>query len=285
MQDLWGSFPRLLEQNINGLLDHAEPNPVKAFQLYKACKNEDVWRENFDSFSKVLAAFYAKPRGTRRKSAIDQLLDRPMPSDVFQNFHLTFRTAAIEEKQISDLASWAHNLIRVSRKTINAVIGLDVMTATLKSVVNPGPLDKEENIDFDDFCGAWKKTVKTKFGDQHAEEFTQLVNELQKLNDDHHDLEEVSGLIRLPLLQITDVELEWIKLVRLSALAQSKIPKPPPQYGQRKQALRDLDRVIQLYEIVLETKIGELTKHRQSTRFTLIDRCNTLIAEATPIAA
>ncbi len=286
INELWGSFPRLLEQNINGLLDTAEPNPTKAFQLYKQFKNEGLWRENFDQFSCVLAEFYSKPRGTRRKSAFDQYLDRPMASDIFLSFHLDFRTAVVDDREVLDLASWAHNLIRVSKKSLSSVMSLDVLTRTLLSVVTPGPLDKAENIEFDDFCGAWKKTVGRLFGSDEVRELGVLVGELKEINSAHRDLEEVSGLIRLPLLQITPIEFDWIKIVRLAALAQAKIPRAPlSKTTLRKHSLRDLDRVIQLYELVLLTKLPELLKYRESTRLTLVDRCNILIGEAESLVA
>jgi len=284
INELWGSFPRLLEQNVNGLLEAAEPNPTKAFQLYRTCKSEDLWRENFEKFSTALREFYSKPRSQRRKSHFDRLLDRPMDAHVFQNFHLTFRTASVDDRALNDLASWAHHLIRVSKKSLSEVFSLEVMTQTLRAVVNPGPLDKDENIEFDDICEKWKTVVEKSFGATQAAELKVLVKELQKMNSEHRELEEVSGLIQLPLLQITPQELDWIKLVRLAALAHAKIPKAPVTPGIRKQCLRDLDRVIQLYDLVLVTKIEELQKHRESTRFTLIDRCETLITEATPRA-
>ena len=283
INELWGSFPRLLEQNINGLLDNAEPNPAKAFQLYKACKNDDLWHENFDKFSHVLREFYTRPRGQRRKSSFDQYLDRPMATDIFLGFHLNFRTAAVDDRAVNDLASWAHNLIRVSRKSLSAVISIDVMATTLRAITQPGPFDKAENIVFDDFCGAWKKTVGKLFGTQHDRELESIVGELQKINSEHYELEEMSGLIRLPLLQLTDIEIDWIRIVRLAALAHAKIPKAPVVKtsgpASRKQCLKELDRVIQLYEMVQVTELPELLKHRDSTRVTLIDRCESLIAE------
>ena len=285
MDQLWGSFPRLLEQNINGLLESAQPSPTKAFQIYKACKNDDLWRENFDQFSKVLEAFYSKPKHQRRKSQFDQYLDRPMDSDIFLGMHLNFRTAQIEERSVNDLASWAHNVIRIGRKTLSSVISHDVMTKTLRAITQPGPFDKAENIEFEDFCSVWKKTVTKMFGSAEDREFQSIVTELRKINQEHTEIEELSGLIRLPLIQITPIELDWIKMVRLASLAQSKIPKPPVVPGVRKQALKELDRVIQLYEMVLVTDLPELQKHRASTRLTLIDRCDTLIADAEPRAA
>ncbi len=289
INELWGSFPRLLEQNINGLLETAEPNPTKAFQLYKSCKNDDLWRENFDQFAKALQAYYAKPRHQRRKSQFDQYLDRPMPSEIFLSFHLNFRTAAVDERSVIELASWAHNLIRVSRKTLSSVFSLDVMTKTIQAVINPGPYDKAENIEFEDFCSVWKKTVTKIFGSQQDRELLAVVTELRKIHTEHKEMEELSGLIRLPLLQITPLEFEWIKIVRLSALAHAKVPKAPVTQSasgsaSRKQCLKELDRVIQLYEMVLVTELPELHKHRASTRLTLIDRCDYLIADASPLA-
>ena len=66
--DLWGAFPQLIEQNINSLLDRAEPNRIKAFMLYKACQNDGLWSDDFDGFKAQLESFYAKPRAARRKS-------------------------------------------------------------------------------------------------------------------------------------------------------------------------------------------------------------------------
>jgi hypothetical protein len=168
---------------------------------------------------------------------------------------------------------------------MSTVFSLATMTETLKAVVNPGPFDKAENIEFDDICEKWKKVVAKTHGESEVRELNMLVSELQKMNEAHHELEEVSGLHPLPLLGITPPELDWIKLVRLAALAHAKIPKPPGSIGMRKQCLKELDRVIQLYELVLVTQIDELTKHRASTRLTLIDRCETLIADAEPHAA
>lgn len=283
IDQLWGSFPKLLEQNVNSLLDTAEPNATKAFQLYKTCKNEDLWRENFEAFSAKLREFYSRPRSARRKAHFDAVLDRPMDVHVYQSFHLNFRTATVDDRAVTDLASWASNLIRVSKKAVSAVFSLDVMTETLRAVVTPGPLDKAEGIEFDDICATWTRVVGRKFGtSSEVLELRALVGELKRLGEQHRELEEVTGLTPLPLLQLTPQEIDWIKLVRLAALAHSKIPKAPLQMGSRKPCLRDLDRVIQLYEIVLVTKLEELLKHRESTRMTLLDRCESLIADAEP---
>ncbi|MES2856897.1 MAG: hypothetical protein V4692_13595, partial [Bdellovibrionota bacterium] len=134
IKELWGSFPRLLEQNINGLLDGALPNSTKAFMLYKACKNDDLWNGTFDQFYSRLEEFYARPKVQRKKSDFDRFLDRPMDQEIYTGFHLNFRTALVSEKSVMDLASWTHNLIRVSKKLDSEIISLEIITQTLNYI-------------------------------------------------------------------------------------------------------------------------------------------------------
>ncbi|MEK7355722.1 MAG: hypothetical protein AAB250_04705, partial [Bdellovibrionota bacterium] len=74
--EMWGSFPRLIEQNVNALLDRAEPRPAKAFMLYKTCQNEGLFEGTYQQFSRSLEQFFSKPRRERRKSDFDRHLGR-----------------------------------------------------------------------------------------------------------------------------------------------------------------------------------------------------------------
>lgn len=279
INELWGSFPRLLEQNINGLLDTAEPRPTKAFQLYKRCQQEDLWSGSYEEFSKILNDFFSKPRMQRRKSDVDKFLDRPMDHDVFSAFHLNFRTALVSEKEVDDLASWTHHLIRVAKKIDSEVISLDTILKTLKSITNPKPLEKAEDITFEDFCATWKKTVFASFGETFETELTTLVTELRAINSDLKQLEKASPGNLLPTLYLTPPEFEWVEAVQLAAIENKGIPKFPFAKGPSKQRLLDLERVITLYELVQMTTLPELLKHRESIRLTLLDRCQGLLKE------
>ncbi|RYZ66197.1 MAG: hypothetical protein EOP05_19485, partial [Proteobacteria bacterium] len=179
--EMWGQFPKLLEQNINGLLDQAYPNPTKAFQLYKSCKMEELWSENFAKFSAALEDYFGKPRQLRKKSDIDRFLDRPMDSEVFKSFHLTFRTGLVAEEALQNVASWAHNLMRISLKTSTTIISLDVLTKTLQALTTPAPYEKEINFEFEDFCVSWKRTVGKLYGSQHDHELRGVLRELREL--------------------------------------------------------------------------------------------------------
>lgn len=279
IKELWGSFPRLLEQNINGLLDTAEPRPTKAFQLYKRCQQEALWSGTYEEFSKVLNEFFSKPRVQRRKSDVDKFLDRPMDHDVFSAFHLNFRTALVNEKEVDDLASWTHHLMRVAKKTESEVISLETIAKTLKSITNPKPFDKAEDITFDDFCETWKKTVFSSFGESFDREFSSLVTELRVINAELKELETASPGSAFPTLYLTQLEFDWVESVRRAAFESKEIPKFPSAKGLTKQRLLDLERVITLYELVQVTTLSELLKHRASVRLTLLDRCQSLLKE------
>jgi hypothetical protein len=280
IDELWGSFPRLLEQNVNGLLDGAGPNRTKAFMLYKACKNEDLYSGDFEKFTEKLEAFYSRPKAFRKKSDFDRMLDRPMDQDVFAGFHLNFRTAHIPEKSVDDLASWAHNVIRVAKKTASAVISLEVIGQTLKSIVQPPPHAKAENIEFEDFCEAWKKTVFKFFGRNKDTELELIVKELRWINAELKAAEEnPRKVLSFPTIYLTQTELDWANAVRSAAIDRTRAPKFPLSRGPLKQRLNELERVATLYETVRTSTLPELIKYRERIRATLLDRCENLLGE------
>ena len=116
IQDAWKTFPRQIVQKINALLDEAEPNQTKAFQLYKMCQFENLWQGSFENFSDHLSDFFKVVKSERNKSDFDRYLNRPMDFISYENFHLTFRSAAIESQSIRDIASWAHHMLRLHFK-------------------------------------------------------------------------------------------------------------------------------------------------------------------------
>lgn len=280
IKELWSTFPRLIEERINGLLDEAEPSSTKAFQLYKTCQAESLWDESFEKFSRCLGDYFSMPKRQRHKSDFDRYLKAPMKSDVFESFQLTFRNAWVDSRSLINLANWAHNLIRVSQKTESVVISTDVLTKTLQYITNPPLFEKAENIEFADFCAAWKKTVFNIFGKKHDADLEKILSELQRL-DAQLKAEEASPRKEafVPTIYLTQTEIDWTVAVQEAALQRSSIPNFPLSRGPQKQRLIDLQRTIELYRIVQTSKFPELIQHRENIRSTIIDRCATLLRE------
>ncbi|MGE5086111.1 MAG: hypothetical protein ACM3MG_07385, partial [Bacillota bacterium] len=156
IKELWSTFPRLLVERINALLDDAEPSPAKAFQLYKTCQSENLWNDTFDKFSQHLNHYFSLSKFDRKKSVLDAVLNAPMSMNTYNEFHLNFRNAIVENRSIVNLANWAHHLMRVGHKTTSVVISEDVLCRTLNYITHPPLFEKAANIDFEDFCEAWK---------------------------------------------------------------------------------------------------------------------------------
>lgn len=281
IKELWSSFPRILEQKINGLLDEAEPNPTKAFQLYKTCQRENLWQGSFEKFSEHLANFFSLPKTERRKSDLDRYFDRPMDSVMFADFHLTFRNSLVSNGAVQNIVSWSHNLMRVSTKTNSVIISADVLNKTLNYIIHPPLFEKEENITFEDFCSAWKKIVFKMFGKQYDSEFTKIMNELQWLNTQIKEEEKVvsEGGRFFPTIYLTQTEIDWVTDVQKTVMENALVPKFPLSRGPQKQRLIDLERAIQLFRIVQTTKLPEFIQHRDNIRATILDRCAGLLRE------
>ncbi len=280
IKELWNSFPRILEQRINALLDEAEPTPAKAFQLYKTCKNESLWQDSFEKFSTHLEGFFSLPKNERRKSVLDSFLDSPMNMATFEGFHLNFRNAAVNNGSLLNLANWAHHLMRLSYKTDCVVISEDVLGKTLRYITNPPLFEKDHDIEFEDFCSAWKKMVFKLFGKKYDPEFTKILSELQWLNA-QLKLEEKNPRERsfIPTIYLTQTEIDWTIAVQHAANEHQPIPKFPLSRGPQKPRLIDLERTIRLYNIVQTTKDPEFIKHRDNIRATILDRCQSLLRE------
>ncbi len=284
INELWNRFPRLLEENINGLLEGSGPNRMKSFHLYKACKSEGLWKDSFDKFAEHLDAFFVRPKFERTKSSFDRYLSKPMDHELFEEFYLDFRTADVNEKSVYEIASWAHNIMRAQKKSQKietaAVTSLDVMTRTLKSIVNPSFYSKARDIEFDDFSHAWKKVVFKLYGQKYDHELNSLVEELDRINVELKLTEQEttqSGLT--PVIPLTQLEIDWTLAVYASAIEEKPAPKFPLPQGPSKRLLLELERVVTLYQIVQITSQPELLRHRSNIRVTLLDRCDVLLGK------
>lgn len=253
---------------------------MKAFHLYKTCQTEKLWQGTFDKFSSHLWDFFSLPKSERKKSQLDSFMERPMAMDVFDGFQLTFRTALVNNKSLLDLASWAHHLVRVGYKTNSVVISEDVFTKTLNYITHPPHFEKDKDIEFEDFCEAWKKTVYKIFGKKYDSELNAILRELRWLNAQIRDADrEAKDQGFFPTIYLTQTEIDWTMAVHQAAFDYAPIPKFPLSRGPQKQRLMELQRAINLYRIVQTATHPELLKHRENIRATILDRCESLLRE------
>lgn len=276
MQNLWKMFPRLIEERINNLLEEAEPNRMKAYQIYKSCQNENLWQDSFAKFSDYLNLYFALPKSERVKSRFDIYLDRPMHKNIFEAFQLDFRNAVVNSRSLMTVASWAHNLMRINYKNCQ-VISTDVMTKTLILITNPAPFEKAQDIDFEDFCAAWKNTVFRLFGKKYELDVQDLLEELKLLDLELKNSERTQRFI--PAIYLTQTEIDWTRAVENAAQNFKPIPHYPLTRGPQKPALVELLRVVQLYNIVFSSPETKLLQHQSSVRLTLLDRCQSLLRD------
>ena len=281
MQNLWKQFPRLLVERINGLLEEAEPGPQKTYQLYKSCQSENLWTGDFDQFAKRLSSFFSLPKVERKKSRFDQYLDRPMDQFLFQEFNLTFRHAVVPNNAIHEVASWAHNLMRISLRVQYAVISTQVLSQTIKDLTEPAPHEKDLDFDFEDFCFSLKKICFHFFGKNKDSELNHIIKELNWLN---HQLKSESETaletdVRHPGIYLTQTEIDWTEQVQMAVLDNVLIPRFPLSRGLQKQKLVDLDRAATLYNLVHTTQLPELMQQKVRIRNTLLEICDWLLKE------
>lgn len=270
-QDIWKLFPKLLEERINALLDDAEPNRMKAFHLYKSCQNENLWSESFEMFSDHLRTFFALPKSERSKGQIDYYLNRPMHKSLYEEFQLDFRSAQISHNSVMSLTSWTHHLMRHNCVVNSQIISLDVLKKTFNYITNPPPFEKASDIEFGDFCSAWKHIVLALFGNQHEQELSLILTQLRELQNEQMLLENEDRFI--PTLFLTQTEVDWVNMLFTAAEDNKIAPKFPLLKGPQKKELIELDKVVKLYNIVMFTTRPELIAHRSNVRTTLIYRC------------
>lgn len=280
VQDSWKLFPRLIEQKINRLLDEAEPNNAKAFQLYKACKNENLWRNSFELFRLHLIDYFSQPKSDRVKSYFDNFLDRPMNRCIHDSFTLTFRTAQINYNSLTETAHWSHNMIKTNSNASDEVISTDIFIKTLQYITAPPLYEKDHDIEFEDFCIAWKKTVFTIFGNKYDAELATILKEIRWLNRIQKKPElQIEKKKFSPGIYLTQTEIDWTMSVQNAVFDYLTAPKFPLSRGPAKERLNNLERTVTLYNIIQTKKLPQLTQHLESVRSTILDQCDWLLKE------
>ena len=275
MQDMWKLFPRLIEEKINSLLDEAEPNRMKCFHLFKTCQNDQLWNKSYEDFREQLLNFFSLPKNERSKSRFDFALNRPMHKSIFEMFQLDFRNSVVSESSLMAVSNWTHHMLRINTRIASPVISLEVMKKTFHSIVNPGPFDKAQDIEFDDFCSAWRKMCFALFGHRHESDLTHILKELKRLEQEQQLLENSQQF--LPRIYLTQTEIDWTQSVLAAAQETAKLPKYPLARGPQKDALMDIEKVAQLYSFVLESEKPEFIQYRHRVRDTLVFRCEDLL--------
>ena len=276
---MWELFPRSMEQKINGLLNEAEPTQIKSFQLYKACKNDNLWRNSYELFCVHLQDYFSQPLHERAKSYFDKFLDRPMDRQLYDHFQLTFRNSIIKPQAIKEVAAWSSQMIKHGCKINSVVASEEVMSKTLEEITSPPAHEKDHDIDFEDFCIMWKKTVFKLFGKKYDPEMNKILAEIRWLNKQIKQPEVVEPRTFRPSIYLTQTEIEWVEKVQNAVFDYGEVPKFPLARGPEKDKLHDLNRALMLYQVVLSTTRPELMQHRESVRNTILDQCAWLLKE------
>ncbi len=274
-KDVWRLFPRLIEQRINGLLNHAVPNRMKSYQIYKTCQNESLFRETFTTFNSHLSHFFTIEPAERNKGRFDCYLDRPMHKSVYEMFELDFRTAEIEREEIHRVGNWAHNMMRTNCQITGCLISGEVLDQTVDYITHPPVFEKARDIEFEDFCAAWKRVVFQLFGRRYDNEVSRVLKELHALNMEQILAEK--NLQPLPLISLTQTEIDWTLAVQKAADERGPMPVYPLMRGPQKPALVQLERVVQLYNIMMVTTKPELLDQRINVIATVLYRCQELL--------
>ncbi len=275
MHDMWKLFPRLIEKKINALLEEAEPNRMKSFHLYKTCQNENLWNKSFEEFREQLHQFFSLPQPERSKSRFDYYLNRPMHKSIYGLFDLDFRNGVVNESALQSVSNWAHHMLRINTRTSSPVISLEVMKKTMNSIVNPGPFDKAQDIEFSDFCDTWKRICFTLFGRRFDSDLTQVLEQLKALDQEQQLLEQNRQY--LPRIYLTQTEIDWTQALLSAAQETARLPKYPLSRGPQKEALVEIEKVAQLYSLVMESDKTDFIPYRDRIRETLVFRCEDLL--------
>lgn len=281
--NLWKLFPQILEQKINALLDSSTPNPTKAYQLYKTCKNENLWRNSYEIFAVHLQDYFSLSLRDRAKSYFDCFLDRPMDKHIYDSFTLSFRTAVVCPQALSEVADWSHEQMRShSQNTGSVVISTDVLTRTLQSITSPAAHEKDHDIEFEDFCAIWEKTVFFLFGRKYDEDLREILREVRRLNLELKIAEENTQKAEgrfIPGIYMTQTEINWTADVQDAAFQYGELPRFPLIRGAEKVRLIELQRATELYNLLYRNQRPELQKHRDNIRATILDKCDRLLKE------
>lgn len=279
LQETWNTFPRQIVQKINGLLDQAQPNSLKAFHIYKMCKNENLWDKSYSEFSYGLENFYHTHPAERSKSLMDQFLNQPMNWRSFELVQLTFRTAEISQTEIRDIAGWAHHMLRLHYERTSEITSVETLSKTIFDLTHPAIGEKESNIEFEDFCEAWKKAADKLYGKKFESEHQLVLSELRNLN---HTLEaRVLDMPQRNLIErvyLTQTEITWVERVLEAVTKDSKMPRYPLTKGPEKSRLVDLLKWLTLWEISKSVKSQSVQDKVEKLRSHINNECNQLLA-------
>ncbi|MBC7741308.1 MAG: hypothetical protein H7061_03870, partial [Bdellovibrionaceae bacterium] len=224
------------------------------------------------------------PRIERTKGQFDRYLDRPMDASIYENFHLNFRTAQIHAGSVRNLASWTHQLMRVNLQTNDEAVSISTLEKTLNRLTQPGPLNKNLNLEFSDFCETWKSVVAPFISIPNQKRFEELLAELHALDIQSQNFESQNDLqatieptLDRTRVYLTQTELDWTAQVDHAAFVNGAMPKYPLRKGPEKLAMVELNKMVTLYNIIQLTDKAELLKHRENIRLTILDRCEGLL--------
>lgn len=279
LQETWNTFPRQIVQKINGLLDQAMPTRLKAFHIYKMCKTENLWDKSFSEFSFLLDGFFQNHPAERSKSQIDQFLNRPMDWRSFESVSLTFRTAEISPVEIRDIASWAHHMLRLHYEKTSPISSVDTLSKTISDLTHPGLGGKDQNIDFEDFCDAWKNAADKLYGKKFEAEHQLVLSELRNLNR-VLETRAVGFPCRnlLERIYLTQTEIDWVERSRDAVIKGVKMPRYPLSKGPQKPRLIDLLKWLTLWEISKTAKVPAVQDKVEKLRICIQNECDDLLA-------
>lgn len=279
LQETWNTFPRQIVQKINGLLDQAQPNSLKAFHIYKMCKNENLWDKSYSEFSFLLEGFFHTHPAERSKSQMDQFLNRPMDWRSFESIHLTFRTAAINPSEIRDIASWAHHMLRLHYEKTSPVASVDTLSKTIFDLTHPSLGEKDQNIDFEDFCESWKNAADKLYGKKYEAEHQLVLSELRNISQvlEVRTLESLQRNL-LNRIYLTQTEIDWVEKSREAVVARRKMPRYPLSKGPEKSRLVDLLKWLTLWEISKGAEAPAVQAKVEKLRTYIQNECDELLA-------
>ncbi|MBC7466146.1 MAG: hypothetical protein H7256_09140, partial [Bdellovibrio sp.] len=235
--------------------------------------------KSFSEFSFLLEGFYQIPTSERTKSQIDQFLNRPMDCSSFESVHLTFRTAQINEHEIRDIASWAHNMLRLHYEKTSPVASIDLFNKAICDVIHPGFDEKDHDIDFEDFCQAWTAAVTGLYGEQFAAEHLAILSELRDL--DHGLKTRALRSVRPAMLEriyLTQTEIDWVERSLKAVNQRLEMPRYPLSKGPTKARLSELLKWLILWEVTKTTKAEALQNKVQKLRNYIQGECEWLLA-------
>lgn len=278
LQDVWTLFPQTLVQRINLLLDGAQPTPIKSFQLYKTCQRENLWRDTYENFLIQLRGYFSQPQPLRAKSYLDFAFERPMDRRVYDEFELNFRTCVVNSGEVLEIANWSHQIISENCHSSSPAISVDVLNRTLDTITQPPAYEKDHDIEFEDFCIAWKKTVFSLFGREYDPEVGRILKELHRLQRDLKEEKSLSLPFR-PSIYLTQTEIDWAEAVQKAAETNSDIPRFPLRRGPQKVKLMELQRAGELYNIIRKSENPRLKEQMENIRTTIRDKCDWLNRE------